>query len=232
MPKNSSRPGKRPSHKSRNIHLEIYQHLLSHFGARNWWPAQSPFEVMVGAILTQNTSWRNVERAINNLRRAGALSPKKLAEIDLRELEELIRPSGYFRQKAIRLKIFLEFLLAPPISGSIKKMKKIETGRMREMLLSVKGIGPETADSILLYALGKPVFVVDAYTRRIFSRLGLVAEKIGYEELRAFFETYLPKDTALFNDYHAQLVALGNQYCKKRALCKECPLLYFRKCKI
>jgi len=232
MPKNSSRPGKKPSHKSRKIHLEIYQRLLSRFGPRDWWPAQAPFEVMVGAILTQNTSWRNVERAINNLRKAGALSPKKLSEIGLEKLEELIRPSGYFRQKAVRLKIFLEFYLAHPISGSIKKMKKIESGKMREMLLSVKGIGPETADSILLYALDKPVFVVDAYTRRIFSRLGLVPEKIGYEELRAFFETDLPKDAALYNDYHAQLVALGNQYCKKRALCKECPLLDFGKCKI
>jgi len=186
---------------------------------------------MVGAILTQNTNWLNVERAIKNLKRARALSPKKLAEIDLQELEELVRPSGYFRQKAKRMKIFLEFFLAPPISGSLKKMKKIETGKMREMLLSVKGIGPETADSILLYALDKPVFVVDAYTRRIFSRLGMVSEKIGYEELRAFFEKNLPEDVALYNDYHAQLVALGNQYCKKRALCKECPLLDLGKCK-
>jgi endonuclease-3 related protein len=185
---------------------------------------------MVGAILTQNTSWANVERAIANLKRAKALSPKKLLEIDLEKLEQLVRPSGYFRQKAKRLKIYLQFFFAPPILGSIPNMQKIETGEMREMLLAVNGIGPETADSILLYALDKPVFVVDAYTRRIFSRLGLVPEKIGYEELRMFFEKSLPVSVALYNDYHAQLVALGNRYCKKRPLCRECPLFSLDRC--
>jgi endonuclease III related protein len=231
MPKNFSRPGKKLSHKTVNPHPVIYALLRSRFGPRDWWPADTPFEVMVGAILTQNTSWLNVERAINNLKRARALSPKKMSRIELDKLEQLVRPSGYFRQKAKRLKIFLEFFFAPPINGSLRKMRKIEAGRMREMLLSVKGIGPETADSILLYALDKPVFVVDAYTRRIFSRLGLVDEKIGYEELKAFFEKDLPSDAGLYNDYHAQLVALGNQYCKKRALCKECPLLALDKCR-
>lgn len=230
MRKNSSRPGKKPSRKITEIQREIYRRLLSCSGPRNWWPAKTPFEVMVGAILTQNTSWANVERAIANLKRAKALSPKKLLEIDLEKLEQLVRPSGYFRQKAKRLKIYLRFFFASPILGSIPNMQKIETGEMREMLLAVNGIGPETADSILLYALDKPVFVVDAYTRRIFSRLGLVPEKIGYEELRMFFEKSLPGSVALYNDYHAQLVALGNRYCKKRPLCRECPLFSLGRC--
>jgi len=231
MPKNSSPPGRKPQFSQPQL-FRIYRLLFARFGHRNWWPAQTPFEVMLGAILTQNTSWANVERAIQNLKRARALRPKKLAEIDLKKLEKLVRPSGYFRQKAARLKIFLQFFLAPPIRGSIDQMKKIAPTRMREMLLSVKGIGPETADSILLYALDHPVFVVDAYTKRIFARLGMIPEKIRYEQLRNSFEQTLPQDPNLFNDFHAQLVALGNQYCRKKPRCSSCPLAELKKCKI
>jgi endonuclease III related protein len=232
MRKNSSRPGAKPSHKTRKVHREIHARLLKHFGPSRWWPAKTPFEVMVGAILTQNTSWSNVERAISNLKKAGALSPEKLRDIRLEKLEELVRPSGYFRQKAKRLKIFLEFFFAPPISGSLKNMKNIDAGEMRRMLLEVNGIGPETADSILLYALDQPEFVVDAYTRRIFSRLGLVSEGIKYDELKAYFEDNLERDVALFNEYHADLVALGNKYCRKQPNCPECPLKKLDRCRV
>jgi len=211
--------------------MGIYRLLLKHFGPRHWWPGESAFEVMVGAILTQNTSWANVEKAIKNLNSEKLLNPRKLAAVRLKKLEKLVRPSGYYRQKATRLKIFLDFFLSPPIKGSIRNMKKIETSRLRGMLLSVKGIGPETADSILLYALDKPVFVVDAYTSRIFSRLGLVDGKISYEDLRGFFTKNLARDVPLFKDYHAQLVALGKEYCRKQLRCSLCPLLGISECK-
>jgi len=210
--------------------LNIYRRSRAHFGRLDWWPGETPFEVMVGAILTQNTSWANVERAIDNLKKNQLLQPRRLRKVKLQKLEQLIRPSGYFRQKARRLKIFLEFFFAPPLNGSIANMKKIPAGRMRQMLLAVKGIGPETADSILLYALDKPVFVIDAYTRRIFSQLGLAPEKISYEDLRKFFEQNLPQSVSLFNDYHAQIVAIGKHFCKKRAKCQLCPLFDLRKC--
>jgi len=230
MPKNFSPHGKKPRFKQKQL-IQIYRRLLKYFGHRNWWPARTPFEVMLGAILTQNTSWANVQRAIHNLKRVKALNAQKIAAMDLKKLQQLIRPSGYFRQKADRLKIFANFFLAPPIRGSIARMKKIEPARMREMLLAVKGIGPETADSILLYALGHPVFVVDAYTRRIFARLGMVPQKIDYEQLRKLFEQNLPRDSELFNDFHAQLVALGNQYCRKKPRCSSCPLAELEKCR-
>jgi endonuclease-3 related protein len=185
---------------------------------------------MVGAILTQSTNWKNVERAIGNLKRRDLLEAKKMARLDLQELAQLIRPSGYFNQKALKLKAFLAFFLAHPISGSVKSMSKIPAAKMREMLLAVKGIGPETADSILLYALGKPVFVVDAYTKRVFHRLGFTPEKIGYEDLRKFFEQNLPRSVRLYNDYHAQLVELGKNYCKKTPQCGACPLKAAKHC--
>ena len=210
--------------------LEIYQRLYFHFGARNWWPGETEFEIILGAILTQNTSWKNVERAINNLKEKNLLQPEKLRKISQEKLEELVRPSGYYRQKARRIKDFLEFYSAPPISGKIQNLKKIPTKKLRKMLLEIKGIGPETADSILLYALGRPVFVVDAYTRRIFSRLGLVSEDIGYEELRKFFEQNLPRKVSLYNDYHAQLVELGKRYCKAEPDCASCPLSNMKLC--
>jgi len=224
--------GKKRWDNPRELLLRIYQLLYSHFGFRHWWPGESEFEIMLGAILTQNTNWKNVERAIKNLKDKKVFSPKQLMTLDLNKLEELIKPSGYYRQKARRIKEFLEFFLSPPISGSIEKMKKIPTAPLRRMLLEIKGIGPETADSILLYALGKRVFVIDAYTRRIFSRLGLVSEKESYEQLQNFFEQNLPKSAKLYNDYHAQIVELGKNYCAKKPACQNCPLKPLKRCQI
>ncbi len=223
-------PGKKSPVNNSQALLRIYRILRLHFGYRHWWPGETPFEVMVGAILTQSTNWKNVERAIGNLKRRNLLEANKMARLDLKELARLIRPSGYFNQKALKLKAFLAFFLAPPISGSVKSMRKIPAARMRELLLSVTGIGPETADSILLYALGKPVFVVDAYTKRVFARLGFTPEKIGYEDLRKFFEQNLPRSVRLYNDFHAQLVELGKNYCKKTPQCAACPVKAGKHC--
>ncbi len=204
--------------------LLIYRLMYDHFGRRNWWPGDSPFEVMVGAILTQSAAWTNVEKAVSNLKAADALDPEILARMHLRKLARLIRPCGYYNQKARKLKNFLRFYLAEPICGSQKRMAKIPLDELRPKLLAVKGIGPETADSILLYALYKPVFVIDAYTRRIFFRLGLTPEKATYGELQEFFMGNLPVDKELYNDYHAQIVTLGKEYCKKIQKCVLCPL--------
>jgi endonuclease III related protein len=204
--------------------LQIYQRLYDHLGPSHWWPGDSPLEIMVGAILTQNTAWDNVRRAVERLKEEGALSIPALHEIQEEVLAEWIRPSGYFRIKARRLKSFLAFVVSE-YQGSVKKMQQSSLERLREQLLTVKGIGPETADSILLYALGRPTFVVDAYTYRIFSRHNLIEETIGYEELRAFMMDHLPPDPELFNEYHALLVRLGKHYCRKtNPLCGECPL--------
>jgi len=211
--------------------MDIYRRLLDHFGPRHWWPGETPFEVMVGAILTQNTAWANVKKAILNLQAEGALTPQALARLEPKKLRRLIRPSGYFNQKAKKLRAFLRFFLAPPYHGSIKRLAAEETGRLREELLSVWGIGPETADSILLYALGKRVFVVDAYTRRVCARLGLTPETAGYQELQDFFTRRLPRKIDLYNDYHAQFVALGNQYCRARPRCESCPLKPLGRCR-
>ncbi|MGB2705981.1 MAG: endonuclease III domain-containing protein [Candidatus Omnitrophota bacterium] len=193
---------------------EIYRLLYAHFGPRHWWPAASPFEVMVGAILTQNTAWPNVEKAIANLKKKRALSPRKLKHIPLRTLKTLIKPSGFYNEKAKKLKNFINFLMKTP-------QKKIN----REALLKVKGIGQETADSILLYALGKNVFVVDAYTKRIFSRHRLIPNNATYGQIQEFFTRNLPKRRRLFNEYHALIVEAGKNYCKKKKpLCKICPL--------
>lgn len=204
--------------------LEIYRRLLAHFGHRHWWPARTPFEVMVGAILTQNTAWANVEKAIANLRAARALTPRALAAVPPAKLREFIRPSGYFNQKEKKLRAFLDYFLAPPYRGSVARLRRAEAGRVRAELLAVWGIGPETADSILLYALGRPVFVVDAYTRRVFGRLGLTDPAAEYDELQAYFTVQLPADTQLYNDFHAQVVELGARYCKARPDCAGCPL--------
>ena len=204
--------------------LDIYDLLLRHLGPSHWWPGDSPLEIMVGAILTQNTAWSNVERAIGRLKSEGALSASFLHQVDERVLSEWIRPAGYFRIKAGRLKNFFDFYIRE-YQGQIKKIKNQPLESLRHQLLSVKGIGPETADSILLYALGMPTFVVDAYTHRIFSRHQLIDEDIGYEELRAYFMDHLPSDPLLYNEYHALLVRLGKEYCKKKnPRCDECPL--------
>lgn len=206
------------------ILLEIYEKLFKAFGPQGWWPAETPFEVCIGAILTQNTNWQNVEKAIRNLKQMNLLEPVKLYQLPLDELAQIIRPCGYYNIKAKRLKNFLTFLFKE-YKGELFKMAEEETQVLREKLLSVKGLGPETVDSILLYALERPVFVVDAYTYRIFFRHHFIPEEISYEELRSFFETNLPSDVALFKEYHALIVACGKTYCKKtKPLCSTCPL--------
>jgi endonuclease III related protein len=204
--------------------MEIFDRLAVHFGPLHWWPAESPFEVVVGAILTQNTAWRNVELAIVNLQDAGVLTPQKLRETSREDLERLIRPAGFFRQKAERLHIFAEDLMILH-SGDMTKLLAGPLDRVRRDLLGRKGIGPETADSILLYAGGHPSFVVDSYTRRIFTRLGLLAGGESYETVRALFMENLPPDPDLFNEYHALIVEHAKTFCRKRPLCAACPLL-------
>ena len=204
--------------------LNIYDGLYKHFGPQRWWPADSAFEVAVGAILTQNTSWTNVEHAIANLKKARCLSFRKMRRIDEKKLASLIRPAGYYNIKARRLKNFLKFF-DRNYGGSFKRMKSKSVFSLRRELLSVNGIGPETADSILLYALGKPIFVVDAYTRRIMSRHSLLQAKDGYETIQGIFMDNLPNNTGLFNEYHALLVRCAKELCKKKKEnCRVCPL--------
>jgi endonuclease III related protein len=204
--------------------LEFYGALFRELGAQRWWPAQTRFEVIVGAILTQSTAWTNVERAIANLRRARLLSPRALERVPLGRLARLVRPSGYFRQKAKKLKAFLRFL-KEEFGGSLERMFRTPTAELREKLLGVHGIGPETADSILLYGGEHRVFVVDAYTKRILARHSLIQEKASYEEVRALFEQNLPGDPQLWNEYHALLVQVGKNWCRpNEARCSECPL--------
>ncbi|MGC9327804.1 MAG: endonuclease III domain-containing protein [Candidatus Hinthialibacter sp.] len=206
--------------------MEVYQTLLHHFGHRNWWPGETPMEICIGAILTQNTNWKNVERAIANLKQAHFLSYKGLKDAPLDRVRECIRPSGYYNQKALKLKAFTVFL-AKEYSGSLAKMFREETPILRQKLLRVKGIGPETADSILLYAGRHPVFVIDLYTYRIVTRHGWLPEETRYEELQEFFQDNIPPDVDLYNDFHAQLVAAGANYCRKTPQCEECPLKRF-----
>jgi len=202
----------------------IYAKLYRHFGPQSWWPGETPFEVIVGAILTQNTNWQNVAKAINNLKQAKVLSPKKLYSLPRPRLAQLIRPSGYFNIKAKRLKEFLDFLFKN-YNGSLKKMFSRPVEDLRKEILSVKGIGPETADSILLYAGGFPVFVVDAYTKRIFSRQKLLSEDAEYHQVQELFTRSLKKDVQLYNEYHALIVRLGKDFCKKtKPKCEICPI--------
>jgi endonuclease-3 related protein len=203
---------------------EIYEMLLNHFGPQDWWPGDSPFEIMVGAVLTQNTNWTNVSKAIDNLKQENLLSFEKLHELDVELLAEKIRPAGYFNLKAKRLKNLLDFI-DEEYDGSLEEMFAEDIIGLREKILTVKGIGPETADSILLYAGNKPVFVVDAYTHRIFSRHSIIAEDEGYYEIQEYFSLSLPEDVKLFNEYHALIVQLGKKFCKKsKPLCSLCPL--------
>jgi endonuclease III related protein len=201
--------------------------LSSALGPQHWWPARTPFEVIVGAILTQNTAWSNVERAIANLRRERLLTPRALEKIDQRRLARLIRSSGYFRQKARKLKEFVRFLRRD-FDGSLTRMFRTPTAELRERLLAVHGIGRETADSILLYAGGHQVFVVDAYTQRILSRHALSHEKAKYEDVRALFEASLPAEPALYNEFHGLIVHVGKHWCRTREpRCNVCPLQPF-----
>ena len=207
----------------KDILIKIYRTLYQTYGPRHWWPGETSFEVMVGAILTQNTSWRNVEKAIQKLKGKGVLNPEGIHHLKRSELARLIKSSGYYRIKTDRLKSFIDFLFEE-YDGNIKKMGRERLGELREKLLGVKGIGPETADSILLYGLKKPIFVVDAYTRRILSRHGIISEKASYEEVQKLFMDYLPRDEKLFNEYHALFVYLGKTVCKKIPRCELCPL--------
>ena len=205
--------------------LDIYNALYSHYGPQRWWPGDTPFEVMAGAILTQNTNWGNVEKAIANLKAAGALSAKAIHGMPEPELAELIRPSGYYNIKAKRLKAFIAYFIES-YGGSVARMKGAGCERLRKEVLAVNGVGPETADSILLYALGCPTFVVDAYTKRIFSRHGFFAEDADYHDVRRFFMDNLPTDVQLYNEYHALIVRLAKDRCLKKAgRCDLCLLV-------
>lgn len=217
----------------------IYEKLYSHFGSQGWWPVtptgcrgpentpvygvstrteKQRFEVMVGAILTQNTSWKNVEKAIINLNKENLIDPIKIKNINIKKLASVIRPSGYYNQKAKKLKNLADFIIKNRISGLLKE----DANSLRNKLLSINGVGPETADSILLYALDKPIFVIDAYTKRIFSRLCCKGQ--SYEELQSMFISNLPHDSRMFNEYHALLVELGKRHCAKKQVCEGCPI--------
>jgi endonuclease-3 related protein len=206
--------------------MSIYQTLFDRYGPRNWWPAETPFEVAVGAILTQNTNWKNVEQAIGNLQRAQVLDCPSICQLPQQKLAELIRPSGFFRQKAERLQLFACYL-QDNYQSSLELMLRQPLETVREELLSRKGIGPETADSILLYAGQQLSFVVDAYTSRLFSRLGILSGDEKYAEIRNFFMHKLPAEITLYNEYHALIVIQWKEHCRKRPLCDGCPLETF-----
>jgi endonuclease-3 related protein len=203
--------------------MEMFESLLDHFGPQRWWPAETELEMMVGAVLTQNTNWKNVENALNNLKKSKLLSLNKLSTMSISVVAEAIRPAGYFNIKAKRLKNLMDFIVEH-YQTDLSMFLKEETRILREGLLSVKGIGPETADSILLYAARRPVFVVDAYTHRILKRHGMTDEQASYHELQALFMDHLPDDSALFNEFHALLVKTGKEYCRRKPLCHLCPL--------
>ena len=213
---------------TKDILEAIYDKLYVQFGPQKWWPAKTPFEMIVGAILTQNTAWSNVEKAIANLNKSKLLSPNKIKEIPLKRLAQLIKPAGYYNIKARRIKDFVNFLFRN-YGGSLKKMFKADCLQLRAELLDVRGIGMETADSILLYAGLKPIFVIDAYTRRILSRHNIVDETATYSEIQNIFMDNLSCDTKLFNEYHALIVRLAKDFCKKTPKCHKCPLSTFNK---
>ena len=205
--------------------LEIHDRLLAFFGRQHWWPGETPFEIMVGAVLTQNTAWTNVEKAITNLKERGLLSFEGMVTLPHDTLADLIRPCGYFNVKAQRLNNLFT-LIQNRFNGNLELFARQELHDLRQALLEVKGVGPETADSILLYVANKPIFVVDAYTHRILSRHGIVPEEeVNYDEMQELFMDSLPHDPALFNEYHALLVRTGKEFCKKNSpRCEACPL--------
>lgn len=207
-----------------NPFLDVYERLSAHYGPQNWWPADSPFEILVGAILTQNTNWENVTLAIANLKEADCLNFTTLQAMPVETLAEYIRPSGYYKIKAGRLKNLLQ-MIEDKYEGELQFLCDDSLDGARENLLRVKGVGPETADSILLYVAEKPVFVIDTYTHRVFSRHELVLEDNDYYGLQQEFLDSLPEDTSLFNEFHALIVAVAKEFCKKgKPRCKECPL--------
>ena len=205
---------------------EVYNKLFTHYGPQHWWPAETPFEVMVGAVLTQNTAWSNVERAISNLKENHYLSPKSILSVRMNSLAECLRPSGYFNIKAKRLRNFCQWYVS---MGQFDVLARWDTEKLRKGLLSVNGVGLETADDILLYAFERPVFVIDAYTRRLFSRLGMISADEGYESLRASFEENLSNQATIpnkymFNEYHALIVIHAKTVCRKKPICNSCCL--------
>ncbi len=205
--------------------MAVYKSLSSAFGPQYWWPAAGAEEMIIGALLTQNTNWKNVEKALANLEKHGRLSFPGILKTPLPQLEEMIRPSGYFRQKSQRLKNLAESLHA---SGGIDSLKLLPTRQLREWFLNQSGIGPETADSILLYAFNRPIFVIDAYTLRVCKRHKWLGEKASYNEAQLFFTRKLPSEVKLFNEFHALFVKLGKNFCRSRkVLCNECPLKQF-----
>ncbi len=203
---------------------EIYRRLFDAYGHQRWWPGETPFEVMVGAVLTQSAAWSNVEKAINNLKTADLMSPGALRDKSPDEIAGLIRSSVYYNVKARKLKALVEYI-GNACKDDLDDLFEKNTARLREELLEVWGVGEETADSIILYAAGKPVFVIDAYTRRIMDRLGIRPENDTYASWQSLFMSNLPADVALFNEYHALLVRLGKETCRPRPLCSECCLL-------
>lgn len=213
---------KTKTNKDKNFQ-RIFKLLYQFYGPRHWWPARTRLEVIVGAILTQNTAWQNVEKAIRNFKKKRKLSANELFKIEVEKLASLIRSSGYYNQKAMRLKNFIHFLFNH-YQGSLDKMFKEEKNFLRQKLLNIKGLGEETVDSILLYAGKIPIFVVDAYTRRIFSRHGLIEEKDTYGDIQKRVMKNLKKDAHLFNEYHALIVELGKAICRKKPNCSLCPL--------
>jgi endonuclease-3 related protein len=203
--------------------MQAYEAMLAHFGPRHWWPGDTPFEVMVGAILTQNTNWKNVEKAIANIKAADLLDPRALIKAGPARIAGLIRPAGYYNIKAARLLNFLRYYVER-FGGDSRQMSRAKLPALHEELLAVKGIGKETCDSILLYALGKPVFVIDAYTKRILMRHSLCDEEATYDDLQELFTDALDEDVKLFNEYHALIVETGKSYCRKAPRCDACPL--------
>lgn len=202
--------------------IQIYKRLLKYFGRQYWWPADTPFEVIVGAVLTQQTTWRNVEKAIDNLKKNDLLDVSPLAKVNLRRLEKVIRPAGYFHQKAERLRGVCRYIYKN-YGEDLNKLFSKPISELREELLSLKGLGPETVDSIILYAANKPIFVVDAYTKRMVHKLGITTLD-KYEDLKKYFEKHLPNDLELYQEFHALLVELGKNFCKTKPNCSPCPL--------
>lgn len=202
---------------------EIYDRMLKQFGPQHWWPGETPFEVMVGAILTQNTNWANVIKAIGNLKKKNILDARKMLRLAPESLAELIRPAGYFNVKTKRLRNFLSYFVEM-YEADIARMRTQTLAALREELLAVKGIGRETADSILLYALEKPVFVIDAYTHRVLSRHFLITEEADYDEMQQTMMSSFPEDVPHYNEYHALLVRVGKDFCKPKPQCENCPL--------
>ena len=202
---------------------QVYQTLLGALGPQHWWPGESPWEVMIGAVLVQNTAWKNVERAIANLREADLVDPRRLLVLPAEELAELVRPAGYFRLKTKRLRSLMEFVVQR-YDGSLEALRNADWRQLRAELLGVHGIGPETADSILLYALEHPVLVVDTYTHRVFARHGWIGYEADYHQLQEYLTSELPVDAAIYNELHALLVNVGHHYCRRQPECDDCPL--------